>query len=415
MRDDVFRPGDDAPALLLNPGPVNVTARVARALLRGDLCHREPEYDALQQEVRRRLVEVLAPGGDHAAVLLTGSGTAAMEAAVSSLAAPGERLLVCKNGVYGERLEKIARAHGIEHAAVEAASWFDPIDPAAVAAALDRDPGLRAVAVVHHETTTGLLNPVRALAGVCRARGVALIVDAISSIGGEELDLAGWGVDAVIGTANKCIRGLPGVSFVLCRRGLLERAAAWPPRTLYLHLPAYFAEQERGGIPFTPAVQVTYALHEALAELAEEGVAARAASCRALADRLRAGLERLGLALLLPPERRSGTITTVALPNGGAPEQDASGPRGADARSLEGRPTVPARPASGLHRTHHTAADSWTYERLHDALRAEGFVIYAGQGDLRRRAFRVATLGVLDAADVDRLLEVLARLLARTA
>ncbi len=373
MRDDIFRPGDDAPALLLNPGPVNVTARVARALLRGDLCHREPEYDHLQQEVRRRLVDVLAPGGDHAAVLLTGSGTAAMEAAVSSLVGPGERLLVGKNGVYGERLEEIARAHGIDHATVDAPSWFDPIDPAAVAAALDRDASLRAVAVVHHETTTGLLNPVRELARACRARGRALIVDAISSIGGEELDPAGWGVDAVIGTANKCIRGLPGVSFVLCRRGLLERAAAWPRRTLYLHLPTYFAEQERGGLPFTPAVQVTYALHEALGELAAEGVAARTAGCRALADRLRPGLERLGLSLLLPPERRSSTITTVALPEG------------------------------------------WTYERLHDALRAEGFVIYAGQGDLRRRAFRVATMGALDAADVDRLLAALGRALGRSA
>lgn len=373
MRDDIFRPGDEAPALLLNPGPVNVTARVARALLRGDLCHREPEYDRLQQEVRRRLVELFAPGGDHAAVLLTGSGTAAMEAAVSSLVGPGERLLVARNGVYGERLEKIARAHAIDVATLDAASWFDPIDPAALGDALDRDPSIRTVALVHHETTTGLLNPVREVAAVCRARGRALIVDAISSIGGEALDLPGWGIDAVIGTANKCIRGLPGVSFVLCRRGLLERAAAWPPRTLYLHLPGYFAEQERGGIPFTPAVQVTYALHEALAELMEEGVAARAASCRALADRLRAGLERLGLSLLLPPERRSSTITTVALPEG------------------------------------------WTYERLHDALRAEGFVIYAGQGDLRRRAFRVATMGVLDAADVDRLLAALGRVLGRTA
>lgn len=373
MRDDIFRPGDDAPALLLNPGPVNVSDRVARALLRGDLCHREPEYDDLQQEVRRRLIDVFAPGGDHAAVLLTGSGTAAMEAAVSSLVGPGERLLVARNGVYGERLEKIARAHGIEHAVVDAPSWFDPIDPAAVAAALDRDPALSSVAVVHHETTTGLLNPVRELAEVCRARGRSLIVDAISSIGGEELDLVGWGVDAVIGTANKCIRGLPGVSFVLCRRGLLERAAAWPPRTLYLHLPAYFAEQERGGIPFTPAVQVTYALHEALAELSQEGVAARAAGCRRLAERLRAGLEQLGLSLLLPADRRSSTITTVALPGG------------------------------------------WAYERLHDALRAEGFVIYAGQGDLRRRAFRVATMGTLDEADVDRLLAALARALGRSA
>ena len=145
-----FRPGDDEPVLLLNPGPVNVSARVAQALLRGDLCHREPEYAELQRDVRRRLVELFAPGDSHAAVLLTGSGTAAMEAAVSSLVGPDERLLVLQNGVYGERLAKIARVHGIELRALQSRSWTEPIDPDAVARALDDDAGLRAVAVVHH-------------------------------------------------------------------------------------------------------------------------------------------------------------------------------------------------------------------------------------------------------------------------
>lgn len=367
-----FRPADDEPLLLLNPGPVNVTTRVARALLRGDLCHREPEFAVLQAEIRQRLVDLFAPGGEHAAVLLTGSGTAVTEAAVSSLVGPGEHLLVCRNGVYGERLAAIARAHGLDLTLLDTPGWTDPHDPQALARALDADPSIRAVAVVHHETTTGLLNPVRELAQVCRERGRALLVDAISSLGGEELDL-GWGLDAVVATANKCIRGLPGLSFVLVRRALLERAAAWPPRTLYLHLPTYFAEQERGGTPFTPAVQVAYALHEALLELAEEGVPARARANAALARRLRRGLERLGLSLLLPPGLRSSTITTVRLP------------------------------------------ERWTYERLHDVLRARNFVIYAGQGDLRRQAWRVATMGTLDAADVDAFLAALARTLGRSA
>lgn len=368
-----FRPTDDEPLVLLNPGPVNVSARVARALLRGDLCHREPEFAALQAEIRERLVELFAPGGEHAAVLLTGSGTAAMEAALSSLVAPDERLLVLRNGVYGERLAAIARVHGLDAAHLDAPAWTAPHDPRALARALDADPSITTVAVVHHETTTGLLNPVRELAQVCRARGRALLVDAISSLGGEELEPVEWGVDAVIATANKCIRGLPGMSFVLVRRALLARAAAWPARTLYLHLPTYFAEQEQGGTPFTPAVQVAYALHEALAELADEGVVARARANAALAGRLRRGLERLGLSLLLPAPLRSSTITTVRLP---------------------------AR---------------WTYEPLHDVLRARGFVIYAGQGDLRRQAFRVATMGTLDAADVDAFLEALARTLGRSA
>lgn len=366
-----FRPpSGEEPPLLLNPGPINVSQRVGQALLRGDLCHREPEWAALQNELRRLLVELFVPAAPAgwAACLLTGSGTAAMEAAVSSLVPPGKRLLVLQNGVYGERLATIARAHGIELRLLEA-SWTAPQDPQALGALLRADPEIAAVAAVHHETTTGLLNPVRELGQTCRALGRTFLVDAISSIGGEELDLEGWGVDAVIGTANKCIRALPGLSFVLARRALLSQAAAWPPRTLYLHLPAYFAAQEQGGVPFTPAVQVGYAFHEALLELREESVAARCARYRALAGQLREGLARLGLTPLVAAPHRSHTITTLGLPAG------------------------------------------WTYEALHDALRAQGLVIYAGQGALKETAFRVANMGLLDEADVTRVVGALEGLL----
>jgi 2-aminoethylphosphonate-pyruvate transaminase len=368
-----FRPpSGEEPPLLLNPGPINVSARVGRALLRGDLCHREPEWAALQGQARALLLELFAgpAAGAWGACLLTGSGTAAMEAAVSSLVPPGKRLLVLQNGVYGERLAAIARAHGIELRLLEA-PWTTPQDPAALAAALRADPEIAAVAGVHHETTTGLLNPVRELGQVCRAAGRTFLVDAISSIGGEELDLEGWGVDAVIGTANKCIRALPGLSFVLARRALLERAAQWPARTLYLHLPRYFQAQEQGGVPFTPAVQVGYALHEALLELREETVAARCARYRALAAQLRAGFARLGLEPLVAAPHRSHTITTLRLPPG------------------------------------------WGYAALHDALRAQGLVIYAGQGALEQTAFRIANMGLLDEADCARVLLALEGLLAR--
>lgn len=366
-----FRPpSGEEPPLLLNPGPINVSQRVGEALLRGDLCHREPEWATLQREVRARLVALFASGAEAewGACLLTGSGTAAMESAVSSLCPPGKRLLVLQNGVYGERLAAIARAHGIELRLLEA-PWTSPQDPRALEAALRADPQIATVAAVHHETTTGLLNPIRELGQVCRAAGRALIVDAISSIGGEELELEGWGVSAVIGTANKCIRGLPGLSFVLARRALLAQAAAWPARTLYLHLPAYFGAQEQDGVPFTPAVQVGYAFQEALAELAEEGVAARCARYRALAGQLRAGLSRLGLEPLVADPHRSHTITTLGLPAG------------------------------------------WTYEALHDALRAQGLVIYAGQGALKQTAFRVANMGHLDEADIARVVGALEGLL----
>lgn len=361
-----FAPDGVEPLLLLNPGPINVSRRVAEALLSGDMCHREPEFGELQRGIRRKLRQAFAPS--YTPLLLTGSGTCALEAAVSSVVGPDESMLVLENGVYGDRLAKIAEAHGIAHERLTA-PWTLPHDPQALAAALDANPEVGVVACVHHETTTGLLNPVRELAEVCRSRGKVLILDAISAIGGEALEIEGWGVDVVVGTANKCVRGIAGVSFVLLHPDVMQRIQGYPPRTLYLHLPTYFAKQEAGTVPFTPAVQVAYALDVALDELLEEGVAQRVASMRATSTQLRAGFEALGLRRLLGEVPLSYTITTLLLPEG------------------------------------------WTYDALHDALRGHGYVIYAGQGDLQQRAFRVSNMGVMDRADYDRFLAVLGEVL----
>jgi len=266
---------------------------------------------------------------------------------------------------------QIAEAQAIEVDVVEH-EWTEPASPERLAAALAADPRIRAVAAVHHETTTGLLNPVRELAQVCRDAGVPLLLDGVSALAGETSDLAGWGVGAVACTANKCVRGLPGVSFVLFQRELLDYDyIPGSQRSVYLDLRTYVREQEQGGVPFTPAVQITFALREALRELLEEGVAQRVAAMAAAAAQIRAGLEGLGLELLLPPERRSNTITTVLLPSG------------------------------------------WTYEALHDALAGEGFVVYAGQGELRRHAFRIANMGLVSLAEYARLIEVLGELIQR--
>jgi len=359
--------GDPEPLLLLNPGPINVSEGVAQALLRGDLCHREPEFSRVQRRVRELLCEAFAPKG-YTAVLLTGSGTAALEAAVCSAVGPEETLLVLRNGVYGERIEAIAEAHGIHHQVLDA-GWDSPHDADLVARVLDDDPDLKVVAGVIHETTTGLLNPIRDVARVCRGAGRTLLVDGVSALAGEEVDLAGWGVDLCVGTANKCIRGLPGLSFVLVREEVMSRIASYPPRSLYLHLPTYFAKQEQDGTPFTPAVQLAYALEVALEELLAEGVAARVERAKAISDHLRERCLALGLELYLAPEHLSRTITTFRLP-------------------------------SGL-----------TYDELHDALKARGFVIYAGQGELRSQAFRISNIGVMSDADYERFLVALAEVL----
>jgi 2-aminoethylphosphonate-pyruvate transaminase len=274
--------------ILLNPGPVNVSPRVQAALGRGDLCHREPEFAALLDDIRRKLVEAFAPGGGWVAVPLSGSGTLALEAAVSSAVTPGRRMLVVENGVYGARIREIAETHGIE-TVLSQTSWTEEPDVAAIERALEADPSIEVVALVHHETTTGLRNPVEAVGRVVRAAGRTLLIDAISGLAGDPIRLDEWGVGICVGVANKCIQGLPGAGFVLVRAGEMARMAELPQRSLYMHLPRHFAAHEKQTVPFTPAVQIFYALDEALDELLEETVAGRVARYGRAASQLRAG------------------------------------------------------------------------------------------------------------------------------
>lgn len=349
--------------VLLNPGPVNVTERVRAALSRGDACHREPEVADSVQAVKARLLELFAPN-DFEAILLTGSGTAALEAA--TIAGPGEdgTLLVLENGVYGERIRKIAQAHKISTISIKG-PWERRPDLDAIREKLEKHPEIDSVAMVHHETTTGLLNPVKDVGQLVKSYGKRFVLDTVSGLAGEELDLEGWGVDFAASTANKCICGLPGVSFVMARRSALEALKAGPQRSLYFDLPLNFQKQQGGCGAFTPAIQVLWALEEALAELKEEGVEQRLARFKRVSGKLRDGIEALGMALMLDRSLLSNTISSFHLP--------------------EGR----------------------SFQELHDALKERGFVIYAGQGPLSSKIFRVANMGHVSDADYDRFLSEL--------
>jgi 2-aminoethylphosphonate-pyruvate transaminase len=354
--------------ILLNPGPVNVSPRVTAALSRGDLCHREPECAELFTRIRTRLVDAFAPR-EFTAVTITGSGTAALEMAVTSALSARGRLVVVANGVYGDRIAAMAAAARLPHTVVQSA-WTVPPDLDHLSQAI-REPDVEAVAIVHHETTTGLRNPVAEVGRLAKAHGKLLLVDAVSALGGDPLDVEAVGADLVVGTANKCIQGLPGISFVLVRKSAMDRLAAHPRRSMYLSLPVHHEAQERGSTPFTPAVQVGYALDEALAELLDETVAGRIARYAAAAALLRAGFERLGLVCVLPADLRSNSITSLWLPPGR------------------------------------------TYAELHDGLKARGFVVYEGQGSLQREIFRVANMGHLGREDFQSFLVALDAVLTR--
>ena len=232
-------------------------------------CHREPEFADLQDDIRARFLGVygLLPA-HYAAVLITGSGTAAVEAMLTSLI---RRPASCwsREGVYGERLTRIAEVHRIPHVRVQHA-WQAPLDLPRIAEAIERHSGLSHIAMVHHETTTGRLNALADIGALCRVHGLGVLLDAVSSFGAEALDFEGLGLSACAATANKCLHGVPGVSFVVVSRVALSRSDG-PRRSLYLDLRSYCETQDRRSTPYTPSVQVFYALREALAELAEEG------------------------------------------------------------------------------------------------------------------------------------------------
>jgi 2-aminoethylphosphonate-pyruvate transaminase len=343
--------------VLLNPGPVNVSERVRQALLRPDICHRESEFAELLHGIQTKLLKAFVPGAesDYAAAVITGSGTSAVECAVMSSIPHGKRLLIINNGVYGERLSQIVGLHrlGVSELKYE---WTLPPDPERLRLALRQHPEVHGVAMVHHETTTGLLNPVKDIAEVVDSQNRVFIVDAVSALAGETIDIAGSHIYMVAGTAGKCIQGFPGVSFVLVRKGFLERMRAYPKRSWYLHLTHYIDDHGQGTVPFTPAVQVFYAFDEALNELLEEGVPKRIQRYRKMATLIRDRMAKLGIKPVLPSDRQSSTITAYYLPEG-----------------------VP-------------------YQSLHDRLKARGYVIYAGQGNLENKIFRIANMGVVTEA-----------------
>jgi 2-aminoethylphosphonate-pyruvate transaminase len=350
---------------LLNPGPANTTDTVKQALVMDDLCHREPECFEMMRRCRDRLVALAGAGPDFTAVLFAGSGTAAVEAAIASAVPAGKALLVVDNGVYGDRMARIARAHGIPAHVVQS-DIFTPVDPAAVERMLRAHAEVSHVALVHHETTTGLLNPVADVARVADRLGRRVIVDAMSSLFGERLDATADGIDFVTASTNKCLQGIPGVSFVIARRAAVEALAGTAPRSVYLDVHGHYASQEQDNTPFTPAVQVLHAMEQALIELDAEGVKRRIERYAENARVLREGMARLGLEILVPEAARSNILTTFRLPSGVA------------------------------------------YEPLHDAMKRRGYIIYAGQGPLKSYAFRVANMGTLTPADMERVVAAFA-------
>jgi 2-aminoethylphosphonate aminotransferase len=357
--------------ILLNPGPATTTERVKHAQIVSDVCPREREFGAVVSAVRDKLVRVPVGGEDYTAVLLGGSGTAAMEACLSSLLPADGHVLIAANGAYGERAIKIAQVYGLSHTPLRL-DVLAPIDLGAVRSALAAEPRTTHLFFVHHETTTGLLNPFEQLALLCKERGLTSIVDAVSSYAGLPIDLQRAPIDFLFSSSNKCVQGFAGLGFVLAKRAALRATERYPRRGVYLNLFDNWQAQEADGqCLFTPPVQVIYALDAALDELFEETPAKRYARYAACYETLMRGMDALGMRALLPREVHCKLLTTFL------------------------DPELPG----------------YDFEAMHDYLFARDITIYPGKLG-NRNTFRIANIGALEPADLERFVRVLGEYLA---
>jgi aspartate aminotransferase-like enzyme len=334
--------------------------------------HRGHEFEEMLGAVCADLQHVYQTGSE--VVILTGSGTGGLEAAIVNLICPGDRVVAVSIGAFGDRFAQIAQAFGAQVTCV-AAEWGRAADPLALEAALDRTPDARLVLVTHNETSTGVTNDLRTLSEVVRARrgdgGPLLVVDGISSVGSIPLPTDAWGCDIVVSGSQKGWMSPPGLAILsVSPRAweVVDRATC--PRFYWdLRRARHYAE--RGQTPWTPAVGVVYALRAALQMMRAEGLEAIYARHRRVAQRARSGAQALGLELFADPAYASDTVTTLRVP------------AGVDGDALVAR------------------------------VREHGVVIAGGQGQLKGQVVRIGHLGYVGDEDIDQVLRALSLALGR--
>jgi 2-aminoethylphosphonate-pyruvate transaminase len=349
----------DRDPLLLTPGPLTTSLRTKQAMLH-DHGSWDRAFNEITGEVCRQLVDIVHGAQTHVCVPLQGSGSFAVEAALGTLVSRTDKVLVPNHGAYCARILRMLGVLG--RPAVELPFAEDqPMDPAAIDAALQADPSITHVAVVHCETGTGILNPLPEIAQVVAAQGRALIVDAMSSFGALPIDARSLPFDALIAASGKCLEGVPGMGFVIARRSALQ-ASAGQCHSLALDLHDQWAYmQKTTQWRFTPPTHVVVALAEALKQFqAEGGQAARGARYAANCQHLVQGMSGLGLQPFLDPAVQAPIIVT-------------------------------------FHAPQHPA---WRFQTFYEGVRERGFILYPGKLT-QVETFRVGCIGALTPNDID--------------
>jgi alanine-glyoxylate transaminase / serine-glyoxylate transaminase / serine-pyruvate transaminase len=303
--------------MLMGPGPSEVSPRVLAALARPTIGHLDPEFVRMMDEVKY-LLQYAFRTQNPLTIPISGPGSAAMEASLANLLEPGDVAIVCVNGVFGTRMvENVRRMRGMP--IVVADEWGSPVDPEKVEAALKANPGARLLAFVHAETSTGVRSDAALLCALARQYGVLSLVDAVTSLGGIDVDVDGWGADAVYAGSQKCLSSPPGISPLTmspaAARRIRDRTS--PVQSWFLDLNlvmGYWGGDGARAYHHTAPVNALYGLHEALVMLREEGLerawARHAGQHRLLKD----GIEALGLSYLVPEPNRLPQLNAVRVP-----------------------------------------------------------------------------------------------------
>lgn len=340
------------------PGPTPLPEEVLQAMARQMINHRGPEFAEMIRESTATLKEMFQTKGD--VLILTGSGTGGMEAAVVNSLSPGDKVLSVANGVFGDRFADIAAVFGAEVTRLRF-EWGQAVDPGAVRAALSQDKGIKAVLVTHNETSTGVTNDMASIGATVREFDKLLIVDAISGLGAIDLPIDAWECDIVVTGSQKGWMAPPGLAMVsVGERGWRAHAAAKMPRFYWDFGRAKRYLDDRGQTPWTPGLTTIYALHAALRLLKQEGFRDIIARHARVGGKAREGVKSLGLSLFADEKHASNTVTAV------------KAPEGVDVKKLRG------------------------------VLRDEfDIVIAGGQQALEGKIFRIGHLGYVNEADMD--------------
>jgi 2-aminoethylphosphonate-pyruvate transaminase len=355
--------------LLFTPGPVNVAKNVQMAICKEDICHRETDFDCLLQSIENKLLKLfeIKTIADYRAVVITGSGTAANESILSSVVG-NKNILILSNGEFGERLFNISKIHNKNTFLLEFA-WAESLDLEKIEAYLQKHQ-IDIVAMVHHETSSGMLNPLEKIGALVKANSAMFIVDCVSSAGAEVIDMEKCNIAFCSSSSSKAIGSYSGLSFVVGKTEEFEKLKNLPIKTTYLNLYKFYDFiKTLSQTPNTPAIHLFFALEQALINILNEGVSNRYANIRRKANILRQGMLNLGLKFVIDQTKMCSVLTTVY---------------------------IPSHINVGIFR---------------QKLRNKSIIIYEGKGCFKSRVFQVGNIGELSFDDIQFFLDSLREVL----